>query len=410
MNRQRLTLAVLTALVTWACGEPAAVPEGALRPSFAAGGVGRPSVLVNANSDANGTAKTIQEGIDMVGPGGTVLVVPGTYNEAIVINKGLTLEGIGGESGPVIVAPAPGPDVAIEVATTDAVVVRNLTVHHGGFVGLRGIGPVDLTVERATILGPSRGGVVVINDGPAGRALVTVRDSWIEGPTTPPTVSQQGGISAFGDVDALIERNVVRGSGGVCIHVSTRIDLGGQTNGSILHNDVDACGEAGGIRVGRRIAAPTGPPATATGVVNVIGNTIRNTPASCVSRTGINWEALGGRIEHNSILGYIQACAGAGPRALPAAIWVGSLVVLHPQATPVVRFNDIEGNAQAGLRVAPNMTTAVDARCNWWGSASGPSGAGSGTGDAVVVQAGAATPVFAPFATAPIAGTGATSC
>jgi hypothetical protein len=89
---------------------------------------------------------------------------------------------------------------------------------------------------------------------------------------------------------------------------------------------------------------------------------------------------------------------------------VGSLVVLHPQATPVVRFNDIEGNAQAGLRVAPNMTTAVDARCNWWGSASGPSGAGPGGGDAIVVETGGTAPGFMPFATAPIADTGATGC
>jgi hypothetical protein len=75
-----------------------------------------------------------------------------------------------------------------------------------------------------------------------------------------------------------------------------------------------------------------------------------------------------------------------------------------------VRFNDIVGNAQAGLRVAGNIATPLEARCNWWGSATGPSGAGPGTGDAVVVEPGGAMPVFMPFATAPIAGTGATEC
>lgn len=410
MNSRRWTLAVIATLMAWGCAEDGASPNAALAPSFAVGGVGRPSVLVNHKSNDNGTAKTIMEGIEMVAEGGTVMVLPGTYNEGIVIDKGLTLEGIATSGEPTIVAPNPGPDAAIDIVTTDAVVIRNLTVHHAGFVGVRGVGPVNVTVERATITGPSRGGVVVINDGAAGRARLAVRDSRIEGPTPDPRVSQQGGISGFGDVDVLIERNTVRGSGGACIIVLTRLDLAGETNGDIMDNDVDGCGEAGGIRVGRRLPAPTGPPATATGVVNVIGNTIRNTPASCVSRTGINWEALGGRIEHNSILGYVPACAGAGPRALPTAIWVGSLAVVHPQATPVVRFNDIEGNAQAGLRVAPNMTTALDARCNWWGSAGGPSGAGSGSGDAVVAEAGAATPVFMPFATRPIAGTQATSC
>jgi len=82
-----------------------------------------------------------------------------------------------------------------------------------------------------------------------------------------------------------------------------------------------------------------------------------------------------------------------------------------PRVSVTVRFNDIEGNAQAGLRVAPNMTTSIDARCNYWGSASGPSGTGlSGTGDRLVVETGAAAPVVTPFATAPIAGSDATGC
>ena len=45
----------------------------------------RPAVLVNPHVKGNGTATTIQEGIDMVDPGGKVMVLPGTYDEAIVI-------------------------------------------------------------------------------------------------------------------------------------------------------------------------------------------------------------------------------------------------------------------------------------------------------------------------------------
>ena len=103
------------------------------------------------------------------------------------------------------------------------------------------------------------------------------------------------------------------------------------------------------------------------------------------------------------------ACAINTSRVLPAGIWVGSIRGL-PGINPSVRFNDIEGNAQAGLRIGPNVTATLDATCNWYGSPDGPSGAGSGTGDAVAVQAGAAAPLFLPFATAPIAETEATSC
>ena len=81
-----------------------------------------------------------------------------------------------------------------------------------------------------------------------------------------------------------------------------------------------------------------------------------------------------------------------------------------PPVYPVVRFNDIVGNAQAGLRIGPNENAAIDATCNWWGSDSGPSGIGTGTGDAVVVEPGAVVPIIVPFAHAPIARTTRSSC
>ena len=68
-------------------------------PNFAMGGQGRPVVLVNPSADGNGTAKTIQEGIGMVAAGGRVMVKPGTYAEAIVVDKSVTLEGIAADLG-----------------------------------------------------------------------------------------------------------------------------------------------------------------------------------------------------------------------------------------------------------------------------------------------------------------------
>lgn len=421
MSGKSWTLIVLASVLPVACGE-SSDPAAITPPNLAVGGVGRPSVLVNPNSNDNGTAKTIQEGIGMVASGGNVLVLPGTYNEAIEIDKGLTLEAVGGESGPVIVNPPVAPGIAITVATRDPVTIRGLTVHARPF-GIRGVVGVaeNLTVERTTVLAinPPLGVSALIdvaNDAPTStRGRLVVRESFLDGNVSferslSPPLPQIVGIIVTGDVDARLEGNVIRRSGGPCIVVNMRNDFGGSMNVDIVNNDLDECyGRAGSILVEGFAPFPT-QPVTATGTVNIVGNTIRNSTGSCTI-SAINYGFYTGHIERNRILGVVQACASPPPtlRGMPAGIWVGSLRG-YPPATPVMRFNDIQGNAQAGLRVAPNVTTPLDATCNWWGSASGPSGVGTGHGDAVVVQAGAATPMFTPFATAPIAGTGAAPC
>src|SRR3989441_8911300 len=152
MNARQAHIACWFAMLTLAaCGEPSDRARIAA-PSFAVGGVGRPAVLVNPNQRGNGTATTIQEGIDMVAEGGKVMVVPGTYAEALVINKGLTLEAVGGESGPVIVAPPATVNAAIRVATPDPVTIRGLTVQFTGVRGIFGNGVVDVTIERTSVV------------------------------------------------------------------------------------------------------------------------------------------------------------------------------------------------------------------------------------------------------------------
>ena len=81
-----------------------------------------------------------------------------------------------------------------------------------------------------------------------------------------------------------------------------------------------------------------------------------------------------------------------------------------PPVAPTVRFNDIHGNAYAGLRVGPTQKTPTQATCNYWGSDRGPSGIAHGPGDAILVQPGAPAPVYVPFAKAPIAESDRTTC
>ena len=401
----------------------------------AAASAGRSLVLVNPNG-GQGTAKTITEGIAMVDPGGKVMVVPGTYNEAIVIDKGLTLKAVGGKSGAVIVEPTGTPTIAVQITTSAPVVIRGLTLHYGGFNGIRGEGIVDVTVEGVTVVAvnPPLGvgtGVSVANDpNPSGvRAKLTVRDSFLDGSVScaawpsactgvSPSFPQIFPVVVRGDVDLVAERNLIRRAGGACIFVQPRNDLAGETNAEILDNDLDECHPLG--RAGAIFVAPAGAnnpsatrPLSATGIVNIVGNTIRNSSLSCMTTTGVSYIVFGGRIERNRIEGVVQPCAFDTNRTRPAAIWLGSRLLsnLFPRVNVTVRFNDIVGNAQAGLRVAQNMTPAIDASCNWWNDASGPSGVGPGSGDALVVEPGASppgsnVPLFAPWAVEPIAETG----
>lgn len=416
---------VMAAALAAGCGPDNTGPEARLAPTFA-NTTDRQTIVVNPNAHGNGVAATIQEGIDRVATGGKVLVKPGVYAEALVIDKGLTLERIGDGSGEVVIAPPGTPLIAVQIATQEPVFVRDVTLRSSASNGFRGDGVVDLTVERVTIVTTGQplgvgSAITVINDASTsgGRARLVARQNSIDGGVTlanspTPPFPQYFGIRPVGDVDAVVEANTIRHTGGACIHIATRADLGGQTNAEVVGNNLDECyplGRAGSILVGTAFGGVIPPPivTTATGTINVVGNTIRNTLGSCLVNSGINFEQLSGRIEHNRVLGAVAACATTSARVQPAGIWVGSRRGL-PAVTLVVRFNDISGNMQAGLRLAPNMTTAIDARCNWWGASDGPSGSGSGSGDALVLDGSAVTPMFAPFATAPIAGTGATTC
>lgn len=401
-------------------------PSRIAAPRLAIADDSRHTVVVNPDASGNGVAATIQEGIDMAADGGRVLVMPGTYDEHITIDKGLTLDAIGG--GAVILAPLRGPalsgrEAAISVTTPAPVVIRNITVRHDHVRGLNALFiPADLTIEQVSFLGrwPSpapifNNGVSLVNNAAqsGGRARLVIRDS---------RFSVDGNaVSLGGDLDALIERTefLHQASNAGCVFVSptgqgVTVPAGAQTNVDILDNLFDDCGA--NLPDGSKGVAPIvvlgALGAATTGVVNVVGNTFRTSARTAVScnTTGITYEFFSGRIEHNSLIGVVQECATPSGRSLPGAIFVGSRVAGMRPASVSVRFNDIADNSYAGLRVGSNQTTPIDGTCNWWGDASGPSGRGSGNGDAIVVEAGAAAPVFMPFATTPVAGTAQSSC
>ena len=387
-----------------------------------------PPVLFNPRIGGGGTATaaTIQEAIDLVAPGGIVTLLPGTYAESLTINKGVTIQATGERSGVVVLAPSGTPESVVEIATTEHVALIGLTIHVPGANGIRGTGAVNLTVDRSTVLAlnPPMGRsqlITVTHDptttGPRARAVI--RSSVLDGTIQklPPRVArpQNIAIRLVGDVDGVIERNTIRRTGGICVLVTSGTDLAGVTNVDIVDNEIDEChpvDRVGAILVGvpSVLAIHRDQAITATGLVNIVGNTFRNSSEDCVT-AAVAFDTFGGRIERNRFLNFVQPCANPNTRSLPAAVWLGLQRNFRvPKVAPTVRFNDFVGNAQAGIRVAPWYAVRVDASCNFWGSERGPSGAGPGDGDVVLVGQGATPPVFLPFAKAPIARTKVAGC
>lgn len=330
-------------------------------------------------------AATIQEGVDFVQAGGTVRVRAGTYPEAVEINKGVTIEAAS-ETDAVVIAPPGATANAVTITTTDPVSLRRLIIDHPDFapgtlnedaaLAIFGTGRVDITIAESTIL-RSTFGTYIENDSAVtgGRARLVIRNSIIDGGEA---LAMEGGVFAVSDVDAVIAENTVLRTTFSCIQIQ------GTANAEVIGNDVDMCGPFGGIR------APMDGPER---VVNIIGNTVRNSGRS-ESRYGIFLRGATGVIERNTVIDYVQ------PNPVPG---IDAAAIRLNDARATVRFNDISGNSHAGLR--NDTPAAVDATCNWWGAADGPSGAGGGSGDAVVGAV-----AFAPFATAPIAATTETSC
>ena len=429
-NRMAAILVIASAsIVTLACRpdrEPLAPSLGITGAGVLADRDAPNAIVVNPAASGNGVAATIQEGIDRAASGAEVLVKPGTYNESLKITKGLTLRAIGDGTEPVVVAPLGAPDIAIQIATPEPVIIEDVTLLFGGVNGIRGDGLLNATVQRvrASAINPAiaQARAIAFSDDATktgGRTKIALRDNVLDGgvsfksaPT--PAFAQTFGISLQGDIDGTVERNTIRHTGGASIVITARPDLGGETNLDVVDNDLDESYplQRAGILL---VQAPGGASGTltATGIVNIVGNTIRNSLGSPLAATAISQMYAPGRIERNRIIGVVQDGAVGIATRNPAAIWIGNLsrTLIAPSISPIIRFNDIEQNAQAGLRVGPNITSTIDATCNWWGAASGPSGPfWTGSGDAVLTEGTAPAPTVIPFATAPIAATLAATC
>ncbi|MGD0116202.1 MAG: right-handed parallel beta-helix repeat-containing protein [Dehalococcoidia bacterium] len=210
--------------------------------------------------DVRGIYSSIQRyAVNKAQPGDTVQVLPGTYNEQVIINQPLILEGAG--EGATVIAPSPiavnttrvgGSAVAgiIVVDSTTGVTIRDLTVDGAGNA-LTACDPPALmgvywrnasgTIENSEVrniewgsgLEGCQGAIGIFAEGGGGGgANVTISDNSVHD-------VQKNGITALGSgMTATISGNTVVGWGPTDKIAQNGIQLSDGAGGSITDNDV----------------------------------------------------------------------------------------------------------------------------------------------------------------------------
>lgn len=166
----------------------------------------------------NCAVATIQKGIALVTPGGTVIVAAGVYYEDPDINKGLTLLGAGAGS---TIIDAGGSSRGLNLITTAGVTISNVTVRNGGGYTGAGIfagngGALTLTgsiISNNTACGGCSGGGLYL--GSSATAVVS-GCSFIDNATG--VAASGGAIHSWGStltvVNSTFTGNEANGRGG----------------------------------------------------------------------------------------------------------------------------------------------------------------------------------------------------
>ncbi len=325
-------------------------------------------VDTTTGNDGNGGAspadalKTIQAGVTAVNASGTVHVAAGTYAEHVVVTKTLTLLGANNGTAGTATRSAESiidgglTDAALRIAAND-VTVNGFKITRGAngtySSGIHDAGNTGSSILNNVITGNSIG--VFANC--AGDCLVQYNLFDANNEAGP-----SGGAGLYSDssngltIDSNTFTNHTQNN--PLLFAATGVP--GHTNLTVTNNTLNndygiyALAIAGGTFSGNDITATYSGGATALGFasgnsdVTVTGNTIHDS-------------ARGVRIEDD----------GYG---------FGNNSDLH------INDNAITGNTSYGINVVNGYTGTLDAECNWYGNASGPTATSnpSGTGDDVI--------------------------
>ena len=375
----------LAAIVVWTTGAHAA----AAATVFVDGNVGIDSPTCGT-APGPAACRTIQKGVDIAGPGNTIMVAPSVYPEPaagpLTINKTLTLLGaqagfdartrVGAES---IITDPQGTSITASNVVFDGFTVQNST--NPAFTGF------------GIVMAPPTTGTQILNNiiqnNIAGIGLggsnVTIRHNAIRANNVPGPASGTGiytdqFVGGNSESNILIEENDFTGHDDAGIDVSNKEASGGVFNLNVLSNSFDANGRA-------------------FVWFNTHNSTIQD---NLITNNTLVGSAAIRLFDNNTNLTitFDNATNGAGH-----AVRISFLgAVGSPSSGVVINENNIgvAGSANFvgdGLLVSPGgYNGTVNAECNWWGSPTGPTNVSNpgGTGEEVNGSAD-----FTPWLTAP---------
>jgi hypothetical protein len=329
--------------------------------------------------------QTIGAAVSKSTSGDTINVAAGTYNEQVTIGISLTFKGAQAgidartRSGAESIITYAGGAVLIEA---DGVVVDGFTIQgantdpnvdpsafgvgiwtNPGYSGTNGGYQILNNIIQNNI-----GGIEADND-PAltGTHPATIQHNLFLNNNLSGAAGGTAIITDFGLNNALIDSNKFSGNS-----TSMNIEDAPSTQVTISNNQFDA-----GIDL------------SATTYSSVTGNKSANSPSpSSIDLYGSDDHIT---VSGNALLSGQSAIHVENPYAIYGLV---------ENTNITAQTNCIQGNTVAGLEADHSgYTGIITATNNWWGSASGPSGTGPGSGDAVIDPD--LVVVFSPFLTSP---------
>jgi hypothetical protein len=317
--------------------------------------------------------KTIQAAINQVDAGGTVIVLPGTYNESPNITKSLTLESSGGRD------------------------VTTIQLQSGPtYLGALTIDGADVTVDGFTVLG---------FDG----TVSTLASTNIYVTNTPDNVNltnnrlkvgeidtgSSNGDDGFGlittyntsnDVNTLVVTGNIfeplNAAGTRAFYINPGVNqftfANNQISGKFLRTAITQAKDG---LVEENTVTGTGPAASRSAGLGTWGypdptiygiTTFRNNSISGVFKGVAVFETESVIVQNNTFSNNDYG------------VWVGpSAALTFDISTLHINLNSITSSHFNGIERDATLSGTLDGEKNWWGDASGPSGAGPGSGDSV---------------------------